>query len=103
MLTAFEKFSARKIYLITTEDNWPVKIGVSHTPEKRLKALQCASWKELKIFKLFDCCGPTAAAFTLEAKIHRELKYKQLSGEWFDIKAEDALNLIEYEILCSES
>lgn len=83
-----------KLYIITTLEFYPTKIGVSIAPERRLRHLQTANWKQLQLYKEFEC--PGRKAFFIESTIHRKLEKKILLGEWIDISA------IEAEIMVLE-
>lgn len=76
------------VYFVTTENkgNTPIKIGVSATPESRLKELQTGNPFKLKIIKKVPCLTK-GAAFALESSLHEMTKAtnKKMIGEWFKI------------------
>lgn len=94
------------IYIISDGDH--VKIGISKTPERRLKQLQTGHPKKLVLYKVREV--DAVSAKKLEAIIHRTCGNYRLKGEWFNmtrelaeasindvlIKAEDVPNLDYY-------
>lgn len=82
-----------KLYIITTNEHKPCKIGVSYKPRNRLNQLQTSNWIKLKIFKsyIFD----DDIAYMMEKIFHREWEKHKLLGEWFDMTAEETMNWIE--------
>lgn len=69
------------------------KIGFSANVEKRLKSLQTGNPDKLEIHHKILCKGNHRE---LEKKIHQELSYKRLSGEWFSMTPEEATNYLEF-------
>lgn len=83
---------AKKLYIITTQNKWPVKIGVSYLPVTRVKDLQTANWEKLEIYRIFEC--PGNSGHYLENILHKKLRLHSMTGEWFNLTAEEA----EFEI-----
>lgn len=81
-----------KLYIITTSELWPVKIGISKYPKVRLREFQIAHWLELRIYALFEIEYKSAQIF--EAKVHRELASHSIRGEWFGLTASKAERLL---------
>jgi hypothetical protein len=75
----------------------PVKIGVSCDPLKRLSHLQIGAWKELSLEGVVWCSGP-CEAFALESRAHKMLEQdgKELIGEWFNVSAPEASEVIRF-------
>ena len=72
------------IYLIT--DDASLKIGISSTPDKRLKDLQVSNPKTLTL--LSKTMFATRGKAKLSEKIlHKKCKRFNLSGEWFSLEA----------------
>lgn len=69
------------------------KIGFSADVEKRLKSLQTGNPDKLFIHHKILCNGNHRE---MERKIHNELSYKRLSGEWFNLTPEEASNYLEF-------
>lgn len=85
------------VYVITPDNEWPCKIGVSVFPEKRLQTLQTSVWRRLKVAKCF-VCNTTTEARRLEKKVHRTLTddAKWLHGEWFDMRPDEAADIVTF-------
>lgn len=86
------------IYVIAPADGWPCKIGISTAPRKRVAGLQTACWKQLDV----KWCGFLAnvqQAKELERRAHRALtdQAKWLHGEWFDLRPDKAVDLVQFE------
>lgn len=90
----------QKIYLIYCEYNRLYKIGISVSPEKRIKQLQTASPYRLSISAVYEC---KYKASKVEKILHNILKSKKvpdnfeydftlLEGEWFNLNVYDVLN-----------
>jgi hypothetical protein len=84
------------VYVITTQDQWPTKIGISNAPLKRIAALQTSHWKRLVIWGGY-WATTSKEARRVEWMSHGELmgQDRRLLGEWFDIKPEDALATVK--------
>lgn len=91
-----EDYSTNKLYLITTKDFCPVKVGVSYAPLERLKNLQTSNWEKLFLYRIFQC--PGNSAYLIEGILHRHLRELLLCGEWFDMKAQIAELIIRQKI-----
>lgn len=83
------------VYLIAAAGKWPVKIGMSEDAAKRLNSLQTAHWQQMRIMNYW-ICENKAAARQIEAKCHLELKSRRMMGEWFDIRADAAADVVEF-------
>lgn len=88
------------VYVVTTDALWPCKIGVSTNPVKRLNALQTAHWRPLQITG-YRYCETFKEARAIEKATHERLKgeHKDLMGEWFDVRADAALEAMEWVAL----
>ena len=73
---------------------WPVKVGVSWDPVKRLNTLQTSHWERLRVLR-FWYCRSRPAAFRLEKRAHEILSVRLLLGEWFDIDVSAAEKVIK--------
>lgn len=81
------------LYVIGNDTN-KQKIGFSKDVEKRLKSLQTGNPDVLKIHYKIEC--PSEKTRKLENKIHTELSYKRLKGEWFSMTPDEAINYLEF-------
>lgn len=85
------------VYVIAPEGKWPVKVGISSSPKKRLMSLQGANWKRLRV----EHCGWTetrAEALAIERYLHAEFADggKWLLGEWVDARPDEAKERIQW-------
>lgn len=86
------------VYVISPDNNWPCKVGISVAPRKRITSLQVSCWRPLKVdYSVW--CPTIAEARALENAMHEVLTEdgKWLSGEWFDMRAEHALDLLHFK------
>jgi len=79
------------VYFAQAEEGWPIKIGFSTNPAKRLRALQSAHGQLIKIIGLID--GVTVKR---EREIHKQFKEDRLRGEWFRPSAALLAFLVQY-------
>jgi len=81
------------IYVIGPDEG-EQKIGLSKSPERRLKNLQTGHPKRLRIHHK----EPIDATIVhkLEKKIHTELNYKRTKGEWFNMTPQEATEFVIY-------
>ncbi len=98
-------------YVIAPGWDGPCKIGITNNLQRRLTALQTSSWEPLSIFgfrvgvwrdSTKAKVGSTHAAVyqatrALEAAAHKALTdcELRLSGEWFDVTADEAKQVLE--------
>jgi hypothetical protein len=92
------------IYVIGREEG-PVKVGISDNPHGRLRTLQTGSAVKLKL--LHTRAGRDRAhVLWHEETFHVVHKDVRLSGEWFDMPADEAIESVdtsfEYEEHFSE-
>lgn len=83
----------KKLYIIGSDDG-PFKIGISQTPEKRLKQLQTGNSNILKIQYQEEISFDNP--FEFEKILHFNLKFKKLKGEWFNETLNNILLEIDY-------
>ena len=88
------------VYVIGPDKKWPMKIGISTSPAKRLNAMQTALWDPLVVHKLYFA-NSSAEAREVEQAAHQWLreKGKALLGEWFDARPDDAAAAVEFAAL----
>lgn len=82
------------LYVIGNNDKLQ-KIGFSKDPSKRLKELQTGNPEQLYLHHSVDC-GNIKKVRDMEKRVHLELSYKKLKGEWFSMSKEDAINYVEF-------
>lgn len=65
------------IYAIEEAETENIKIGISYSPEERLKLLQTGNPRKLTLIHKFEGTHRT------EADIHKKLREFNIKGEWF--------------------
>ena len=81
-----------------TELKGPVKVGVSHTPERRAHGLSAGNPKGLCVFEAF-ALPCREAAFEVEKAFHTVHKGAAVGREWFDLGPVDAVRSLACAIL----
>lgn len=86
------------LYIVSPDNSWPCKVGISVAPRKRVMGLQVSVWRPLRVAHCF-WCPSIKDARSLEARLHETLTKdnKWLHGEWFDMRPEDAVDLVQFE------
>lgn len=84
------------LYVIGT-DGRKQKIGFSKNVEKRLVELQTGNPEKLQIHHTEAV--PKDRIRLLERKIHKELGYRRISGEWFDLTADEAKHMLIFALI----
>ena len=74
------------VYIIGECEEGPVKIGHSHSPQKRKGNLQTGNPEQLHVFARIQCDDPEM----LESMLHLHFASRHRRGEWFDVTAKDA-------------
>jgi hypothetical protein len=85
------------LYVVTPDNDWPCKVGISVSPRKRVMGLQTSVWRPLKVAACFWC--PTIQdARRLEMRVHQMLTddKKWMHGEWFDMKPGPTCEMINF-------
>lgn len=88
------------VYIIGPDKKWPMKIGISTSPGKRLRAMQTAIWDPLEVHKLYFA-HTSDEAREIERAAHEWLheKDKGLLGEWFSVRPDEAAEAVEFASL----
>lgn len=84
------------IYVIGPEIG-PQKIGFTKDVNRRIKALQTGHPQKLIIHHLEEVNEKVYRK--LEKRIHLELNYKKLKGEWFNMTSQEAVEFLQYAII----
>lgn len=84
------------IYVISSKQS-PVKIGITHDCQRRLKSLQTGHSEKLQVHHQEPV--DKSKARILEHIIHKQLRLKRSHGEWFNITVEEAIKEIQYCII----
>lgn len=85
------------IYVISANEAGPVKIGFSKNPEARLRQLQTGHASPLKLFHKELIEGYDVRH--VEKTIHKQIRYKRISGEWFSLPVEDAISEVKHGLI----
>lgn len=90
------------VYVIGPTKKWPMKVGVSVSPAKRIAALQTSIWEPLTVYSTFFTRNVLDAR-KVERTVHDELEMrgKALLGEWFDVRPNEASDAIEFAALAA--
>lgn len=89
------RYDAEFLYVITSDENEEVsKVGRSTNPKRRLKGLQTGSPYKLRIAYTYGVLTKQSC-LSLESRVHMLLDRERLSGEWFNLPAEDIVPIIE--------
>jgi hypothetical protein len=83
------------IYVIGPSQKQPCKIGIAVNGYKRLAGIQTGNWAQLFVHKS-AWCDSVNDARKVEHFAHLSLRAKHLTGEWFDIDADEALEVIQW-------
>ena len=88
--------SLTSIYIIGPKDG-PFKIGYSGNPTHRLSTLQTGTTDFLMLHYKEET--ETEKAIVIEKLIHRQIGYKRIRGEWFDVTLEEAKAEVRYAFI----
>lgn len=91
----------KSVYFAEFEDG-SVKVGISKSPDERIKNLSFAKGVELKRYCYTELI-PNASA--LECSIHDDFKGKRIKGEYFKVNYDDLLMAVQdkYDLKISVS
>lgn len=78
------------LYIIASDANGPVKLGLSTNPEKRVRQLQTGNVAPLQIYHTEEVADDRVKI--AEKALHRLLGHKRIKGEWFNLTVEEALS-----------
>jgi predicted GIY-YIG superfamily endonuclease len=80
------------VYVIQAANN-TCKIGISIDVEKRIRDLQRTSGKFLKLVRSFETSRESMR--DVESAAHAHFHEHRVSGEWFDLSPDDAVEFLE--------
>lgn len=84
------------IYVIGNNENRQ-KIGFAKDPQRRLKALQTGNPDKLYLHHCVEI--PVEKVRIMENKIHTEISYKRIKGEWFNLTANEAKLVLDHAVI----
>ena len=95
--------STKYLYVISalSHKNGPCKIGMSQNPNKRMTQLQTAYPEKLNVWYTEEVDVERCSSF--EKMIHKDIKYKQTHGEWFNLSVEEAIAHLQHTIIYYDS
>lgn len=84
------------IYVIGNQTNRQ-KIGFSQDVHKRLSSIQTGNPEKLYLHHYVSV--PKNRVRLLEKKIHTEMSYKRISGEWFNMSPSEAIAFLDFSVI----
>jgi len=85
------------LYLVTTERNAPVKVGVAEDPVRRLSDLQTANFNLLRLHRFWWLAGRQVSE-RIERAFKDHFSPRCVRGEWFDLPLPEAEAFVEAAI-----
>lgn len=82
------------IYAIGNNESRRQKIGFTSNVEKRLKTLQTGNPDRLEI--VYSFAVPADRVRKLERHLHKDIGYKRIQGEWFDMTAKEVTDYLKF-------
>ena len=80
-----------------TDLNGPCKLGISVNPDRRLKQLQTGQSELLTVHHREE--APADKVRLFERLLHRDIHHLRLSGEWFDLTVEHAIQILQHTLI----
>lgn len=88
------------LYAISSNNQKPVKLGISKNPLKRVKQLQTGHSEKLSLYHTEKV--PADKVRLYENILHKDLSLKRKQGEWFDVTVEEAISYIKLTLIENE-
>ena len=85
------------LYLVTTETENPVKVGIAEDPMDRLGALRSANFVPLRMHRFWWMPGKKVTV-RIESAFKSHFHSRNVRGEWFDLPLPTAEGFIEASI-----
>ena len=82
------------LYLVTTDTDSPVKVGIAEDPVKRLGDLQTANFVPLRMHRFWWMPGKRITA-RVESAFKERFQSMNVRGEWFDLPLQTAETFVE--------
>jgi predicted GIY-YIG superfamily endonuclease len=83
--------SMNYIYLMQSLENSYYKIGVSKSPNLRIKQLNTGNPELIKLIEVYQ----SNIAYEIEKVLHRRYSHARKNNEWFDLSISDEVNFIK--------
>lgn len=81
------------VYLITTEQDVPVKIGIAADPRRRFEDIQAANFLPLRLDRFWWMAGREVTA-RIEKAFKDHFAEVRVRGEWFEVDLSEAEKFI---------
>ena len=78
------------IYLIKCETDSQYKIGVSKSPQRRLKQIQTGNPSKVSLITTYQ----SEIAYKIEKVLQRRFSHLKKEGEWFDLSIKDETSFL---------
>lgn len=85
------------LYLVTTETDAPIKVGIAEDPVKRLGDLQTANFHKLHLHRFWWLPGRLISE-RIERAFKDHFSARRIRGEWFDLLLPEAEAFVEAAI-----
>jgi len=92
-----KKQGFHSLYLVTTDDGSPVKVGIAADPMERFAALQTANFVSLRMHRFWWMPGRKITV-RIESAFKDHFQAHNIRGEWFDLSLSMAEAFIEASI-----
>lgn len=79
------------VYVIGSSESGPVKVGKARRAEERRRTLQTSHHEKLRIFHYAECHSDAK----VEKLCHNRLVRYRLAGEWFNVSADEAWEIVQ--------
>jgi hypothetical protein len=92
-----DKQGFHSIYLVTTEDAAPVKVGIATDPAQRFASIQTSNFVLLRLYRFWWLPGRQVSA-KIESGFKEHFSARCVRGEWFAVPLAEAEEFIEAAI-----
>ena len=92
-----DKQGFHSLYLITTEDAVPVKVGIATDPAHRFASIQSCNFVLLRLHRFWWLPGRQISA-RIESGFKKHFSARCVRGEWFDVPLSKAEEFVEAAI-----
>jgi len=96
-LEFIKKQGFHSLYLVTTETDNPVKVGIAKDPLERLSAIQSANFLPIRMHRFWWMPGRKVTV-RIESAFKNHFQSQNIRGEWFDLPLTTAEEFIEASI-----
>lgn len=86
------------VYVLASNPDGPVKIGISNDPDRRVRQLQTGHAEPLRVLHR-EPVGDAARAKAFETLIHRNVAHLRRRGEWFAMSGEQAVKQVLFAVM----